>query len=414
MRITRVTTAVVEANFDYTFVRIHTDEGLHGTGEAFFAPGITAVIRDLGGVLVGEDPRRIRLLWERLVRAAGGTACSGIAFNAISGLEAALWDLNGKVLGQPIAALLGGRQRDWVEVYVDLHAGTSLQSLDRVLRYRSPFWLTEDRTTRTAGSYWETPEAQADSLEGMVARAKEAVEAGFRKLKFDLDVFSDPRDPGDRTMTPAMVDRVAERAAALRRALGDQVEVAFDCHWRFDVPTATAIAQAVAVARPVWLEDPVPPDPRALAAVTARSPVPVATGENLYLLESFLDLIRCEGARILTPDAQRTGGLSELLRIADVAARHLLPVAPHCIASPLGFLASVHVASVCSNTLSVEFHGFDVPFWSELVTAPGGPLIRDGRCRVPDAPGVGVEVDLDTVRAYAAPGEPVFDEGPAR
>jgi len=413
MRITSVTTAVVEANFDYTFVRVETDDGSFGTGEAFFAPGITALVRDLGQVLVGHDPRRIRPLWERLVAAAGGTVSAGVAFNAISGIEAALWDLNGKLADRPISALLGGAHREVVDVYVDLHGGAQLQSLDRVMRYRTPFWVSADGATQTRGSFWEASDSEAESLDGMLSRSEDALAAGFRNVKFDLDIFTEDRETTDRTIGRAELERIAEWTARLRVALGDDVGIAFDCHWRFDVPSATAIAEAVSDVKPMWLEDPVPPDPRALATVSARSAVPVATGENVYLLDGFMALVERGSAHILTPDAQKTGGLAELLLIADVAARHFLPIAPHCIASPLGFLACAHVMSVCSNALLLEFHGFDVPFWEDLVVSER-PIIEDGKCRVPVGAGVGVELNLDTVRAYSARGEPVFAEPPVR
>nr|MBA3375301.1 hypothetical protein [Actinomycetota bacterium] len=215
MRITSVTTAVVEANFDYTFVRVETDAGAFGTGEAFFAPGLTSLVRDLGQVLVGHDPRRIRPLWERLVAAAGGTTSAGVAFNAMSGIEAALWDLNGKLADRPISALLGGAHRDVVDVYVDLHGGAQLQSLDRVMRYRTPFWVSANGATQTHGSFWEAGDSEAESFDGMLARSEDALAAGFRNLKFDLDIFTNDRATGDRSIGRADLEQLAERAAGL-------------------------------------------------------------------------------------------------------------------------------------------------------------------------------------------------------
>lgn len=411
MRIARVATAVVQANFDYTFVRIYTDDGLFGTGECFMAPGITAIVRDLGEILTGCDPRDVMPCHARLmtaVSAAGGLSTAGIAYNAVSGLEAALWDLYGKVVGQPVSRLLGGAYRDCVDVYIDLHAGGKLESLDRVMRYREPFWLADSGETTVGVFYWDAVEKEAPVVEAAIERGRAAVAAGYRKMKFDLDVFGHERGPFDRSMRRTDVARIAEQAVALREALGDDIDIAFDCHWRFDVPTALAIANAIAPARPMWLEDPVPPDPSALARVAHSSPVPIATGENTYLVEGFQQLIDSGSAQILTPDLQKAGGLLEGVKIADAGARRFLPVAPHCIASPLGFLATIHACAASTNVSSVEFHGGDVPFWSELVDFPE-PLIHAGQVRVPTGPGVGVELNLDVVERYAAPGEPVFD-----
>lgn len=214
--ITHVTTAVVQANFDYTYARIHTDAGIHGTGEAFFAPGGPSTIRDLGELLVGHDPTRIRALTERLTRGAGGTANIGMAFHAISGLEAALWDLNGKLADKPVVDILGGRFRDAVEVYADLHSGSELRSMDNVMRYREPFWSSADGTTQTGQFFWEAAEEEVLSIELIVERASEAIKAGFRRIKFDLDVFGTDREASDRSIGRREVDQIAEYAMALR------------------------------------------------------------------------------------------------------------------------------------------------------------------------------------------------------
>lgn len=412
MRVTDVTTAVVEANFDYTFVRVHTDEGLYGTGECFPAPALRPMIRQLGELLIGLDPRDPVPLWRRLMVAVSGSGSAsgaGIAYNAISGIETALWDLLGKQLGQPVVRLLGGAYRPAVEVYADLHGGAELQSITPLMQYRRPFWSSGTGRTEIGGFYWEEAESKALSIEDTVQRCREAVARGFRTIKLDLDVFATPREGASRSASPRDLQRMTDLGGEVRAAVGGDVDLAFDCHWRFDVVTALAVAEAVAPVRPLWLEDPVPPDPQALAAVTRSSPVPVATGENTYLFEGFDLLLRADAANIVTPDVQKAGGLAESVRIGELAARRYVPFAPHCIASPLGFVAAVHVCAALPNHLCLEFHGSDVSFWDELVTS-AAPVIVDGRARVPDGPGLGVELDLDVVRRYSPPGEPVFDE----
>ncbi len=412
MKITRVTTAVVQANFDYTYVRIHTDEGLYGTGECVSVPGLTGMLRELGELLIGQDPTRIHPLWARLM-AVYANPGAGVGYVPISGLEFALWDLNGKALGVPVARLLGGAFRDSVEVYADLHAGHELTSMSGSMQYRRPFWMSESGKTEPGAFYWEAEEAAAISPDAMIARARTAMADGFRYLKFDLDVFPAAREATDRSASSTDVRRIADNVLALRDALGPEVAIAFDCHWRFDVPTALQIANAIAPARPLWLEDPVPLNLEAIAAVTAASPVPIATGENAYLLDGFADLMKGRCAHILTPDFAGVGGLLEGIRIGDLAARQFLPIAPHCAGSPLAFIAAAHVCAALSNVLCLEFHGTDVPFWNDLVSG-GQPIIVNGRVPLPTGPGFGIELDLDVVRRYSAPGEPVFDEPPAR
>ena len=142
MKIAAVHTAVVEGNYDWTFVRIDTDaDGLSGLGECYTAPGLTAIVRDLAPLLVGEDPRDVDRLWSKLRWGASGAGSSaGIVYNAISGMEAALWDLVGRAYGVPIHRLLGGRFRDSVRMYADCHAGEALESMDATMVARPARW----------------------------------------------------------------------------------------------------------------------------------------------------------------------------------------------------------------------------------------------------------------------------------
>ena len=407
-----VTTAVVEANFDYTFVRVHTRDGRYGTGECFPAPGLLAILEALGELLIGADPRQVGPLSRRLrtaVSGPGSWSAAGIAYNGLSGIEAALWDLAGKLDGRPVAELLGGRYRDAVPLYLDCHGGSTLSSIDSVMRYRTPHWASASGETETGEFYWEAAEPDFHSPQAWIDRAREGVGDGFRRLKFDLDAFADHRGVEERVVSPEEISAVAARVLELRSALGPEVDVALDCHWRFDVPTAMRLAAALEGAAPMWLEDPVPPDPYALAAVKRRTSIPIASGENTYLVEGFRALLAADSVSIVTPDIQKVGGLAEAKRVLDDADLSFLQGAPHCISSPLGLVAAGHVCAVVPNALCIEFHGADVPFWNELV---GESVIVNGEVQVPRAPGLGVELDEDVVRRYARRGTPVFSRAP--
>lgn len=415
-RVTHISTAVVEANFDYVFVRVYTDEDVHGTGECFFAPGIVPMLQELGDVVVGLDPRQVGPIVRRIravLSGPGSPAAAGIGYNALSGIEAALWDVAGKLDGRPVAELLGGRFVDEIPLYMDCHGGDRLESMSSVMRYRTPHWAAADGATLYHDFYYESSETeQVLDPVAWVARAEAAVALGFRKLKFDLDSFATARRTEETGATRGEIAEMAFRACQVRDAVGDDIEVAFDCHWRFDVPTAVRVAEAVEEVRPMWLEDPVPFDLAALAAVQQRTSIPVAAGETGYLVEGFRPLIDARAVSIVTPDAQKCGGLAEAKRIFDDARLANLQAAPHCIASPLGLVATAHACAAVSNVLSIEFHGVDVPFWGELV-ATGNP-IEDGYVRVPNAPGLGVELDEEVVARYSRLGEPVFEEYRAR
>jgi gluconate/galactonate dehydratase len=423
MRITAVHTAVVEANYDWTFVRVDSDDGLSGLGECFTAPGLTAIVRDLAPLLVGEDPRDVDRLWSKLRWGASGAGSSaGIIYNAISGMEAALWDLVGKAYGVPIHRLLGGRFRDSVRVYADCHAGEALHSMDATMVPRPARWAQEPPEAIAAGSLRAPEHGRAYAKEApdevftpemYAARAKQVVaDLGFDALKFDLDVPTPfMRDTASGTLTRAEVRYMVELAAAVIDAVGDEVDVAFDCHWRYQVADAQRLAHELEPLGLMWLEDPVPPENiQALRRVTRSTSTPIATGENGYMRHGFREAFETGAISIAAPDLQKTGGLLEARRIADYADTHYIAMAPHNIASPIGTIASVHVAAAIPNFLCLEWHGMSVPFWEELAEGWEGPVIDRGRIRVPEAPGLGVELNLDVARRYARPGEPFFDE----
>jgi gluconate/galactonate dehydratase len=398
LKITRVTTAVVEANYDYTYVRVESDRsGLHGTGECFFAPGLTAIIAELVPLLIGRDPREIGRLTQHLARRTSGAGSGGgIVWNAITGIEAALHDLVGKALGCPVYQLLGGKVRDSVRIYADCHAGENCESWSPVLTERRPAWLAKLGMERQPDHY--APEAYAK-------RARAVVDKGFTALKFDLDsmvVFTG--EELNRPLSAAEIAGMAEAVRCTREAVGPEIDLAFDCHWRFRPSDAVKVARATERYAPMWLEDPCPSDNwRQTAEVKRACGVPILTGENLVLLSSFLPLLENQAVALIAPDIQKCGGLLEARRIAAIAEHYGVGLAPHCIASPLGLLASAHLAATSPNFVALEYHGQDVPFWDTLVDGP--PLIQDGQLALTDAPGLGRELDEAVAIAYAKPGE---------
>ena len=173
---------------------------------------------------------------------------------------------------------------------------------------------------------------------------------------------------------------MVDLAAAVIDAVGDEVDVAFDCHWRYQVADAQRLAHELEPLGLLWLEDPVPPENvPALLRVTQSTSTPIATGENGYLRHGFREAFELGAISIAAPDLQKTGGLLESRRIADYADTHYISIAPHCIASPIGTIASAHVATAIPNFLCLEWHGMSVPFWEDLAVGWDGPVIDRGR-----------------------------------
>lgn len=412
MKILRLKTAVVEGNFDWTFVRIETDEGIRGLGECFFAPGLTSILRSLEPLLLGEDPRDIHRLFRKLQLATSGAgSVAGIIYNAISGVEAALWDVLGQSLGVPIYRLLGGKFRDKVRIYADCHGGEALESLDEVLRSRQASWAPK-AGTYSAKDYFgaaadEAPASPDDYRRQALAKRAE----GFTALKFDLDVpGAAGSDPHNRLLSNRAIDHMVSLIGAVHDAVGKDTDIAVDCHWRYNAGDVVKIARELEPFRLLWLEDPVPPDNvAALKEVHSKARVPIATGENLFLFAGFQEIISQHALSIVTPDLQKVGGLAVAQAIAQFADVHGMPVAPHNISSPIGTLASAHFCAAIPNFLALEFHASEVPFWNDLIEGATTPLIQRGFITIPEKPGLGVTLNEEVARRYARKGEPFFE-----
>lgn len=415
MKIVRLKTAVVEGNFDWTFVRIETDDGIRGLGECFFAPGLTAILRSLEPLLVGEDPRDVRRLFRKLQLATSGAgSIAGIVYNAISGIEAALWDVLGQWLDVPIYRLLGGKFRDKIRIYADCHGGEALESLDEVLRSRRVSWDPQEKAggEHEARDYFGAGGREpASSPDEYRRQANKKRAEGFTALKFDLDVpGTEGADPHNRALSNHAIDHMVRLMAAVHDEVGKDTDIAVDCHWRYNASDILKVARELEQFRLLWLEDPVPPNNiAALKEVHAKVRVPIATGENLFLFEGFQEIIAEHAVSIVTPDLQKVGGLSVAQSIAQFADAHGMPVAPHNISSPVGTMAAVHFCAAIPNFLALEFHASDVPFWNELVEGVSKPLIQGGYIDVPEHPGLGVTLNEEVARRYARPGEPFFE-----
>jgi L-alanine-DL-glutamate epimerase-like enolase superfamily enzyme len=417
MRIERITTAVLEANYDWTVVRVESDAGVSGWGEAFCAPGLAETIRELAPLLEGRDARDVEPLVRRLHLATAHVSSGGTVYHAISGIEAALWDLAARSLGAPLWQLFGGRFRDRVRIYADCHAGEALASYSATLVSRRLPWMGEaldELAEAEPEVHWAPGEVEGVyTPEAYAARAVAMADRGFTALKFDLDLpLLEHEDLYARTISAAQLERQVSLARATIEAVAGRAEVAFDLHWRYAPADALRLARALEDLPVLWLEDPTPPqDLASVARIAQRTTTPICTGENLYRLDGFAALMAHGGVDVLAPDIQKVGGLADTRRIAALSDVHSRPLAPHNIAGPIGTLASAHVCASIPNFLALEWHAASVPFFDELVG--GRPVIVDGYVELGDAPGIGADLDLEVARRYARPGEPFFGERPA-
>jgi L-alanine-DL-glutamate epimerase-like enolase superfamily enzyme len=414
MKITNISTAVIESNFDWTIIRVETDEGITGYGEAFLGPGLTSAIAEFSRILIGEDPTSIDRVMRRL-KGSSVYVSPGLVAHAYCGIETALLDVIGKRHRMPVWQILGGRYRDHVRIYADCHGGEALESIDCMLVPRTPRWMSNGGESERRGVVslkhhgWDASEKPELTPEAYAARAQQMAARGFSILKFDVDVPTPyETDEYNRDLSRMEVEYAAALAAGVRKAVGNEVGLAIDCHWNYGVDAAVQLARALEPCNLLWLEDPVPPENiRAVGEVQRNTRTTIATGENHYRPLDFQQLITDAGLRVLAPDVQKIG-LWEGRKIANLCDMHFVNLTLHNISSPVGTMAGVHLCAAIPNVIALEWHAASVPFFDELVLGSDGPMIREGRVAVPDRPGLGIELDEDVAWKYRKAGEKFF------
>jgi galactonate dehydratase len=374
LKITDIKTAFLQG----FHVRIYTDQGLTGDGEAVDAIGGAAgIVQGFRSSLMNQDPMNVEAIWER-IRTSGvfSGAQAGQFITALTAVEIALWDLAGKAVGLPIYQLMGGKMRDRIRVYID--SGTDSR---------------------------DDPNAKP-----FIAQI---VENGWTMAKIDVD---DARDPArfDRvnwTANNAEIDHMLDKVAFMREALPKSIELAVDMHARYDLPTAKRFAKEVEPFKLVWLEEPVPAENiDAMRDIRQSTHTPICCGENIYMRWGFRELFEKQAVDIIMPDIQKCGGLAEAKKIADLAHIYYVPIAPHCQASPIGMMAACHAMATVPNFLVQEWHWGhpDERFarWKQYVQE--GDIIQKGHITVSDRPGIGLTINDEALKKLVRPGSTWF------
>jgi galactonate dehydratase len=361
VRVTGIQTFIVNAEMrNWVFVKVTTDvDGLYGWGEATLewkTRAVVGAVEDLTPLMLGRDPRDIEQA-VRVMTKHSFWRLGSIGMSAVSGIEIALWDIFGKSLGLPVWRLLGGKVRDKVAVYTHLGLG------DMRAVYES----------MDAGP--------------LVERAGKVVELGYTAFKAVIIPYTHFNAPLPE------IDKVARMMQDLRAAVGDGLEIMIDFHGR---PPSASVAlsyiRALEASRPMFVEEPVPPgDVAGLANLSARTDIAIAAGERLTERSEFVSVIEARAVSILQPDICHCGGLLEAKKIAAMADAAGIGIAPHNPLGPIAGAAALHFAVSTPNHMIQEEMVGAVPWYFDVVK---GPIRRTGGFwQVPDAPGLGVEVD---------------------
>jgi len=341
------------------FVKVETDQGIHGIGEAYSCgpdEATVAVVRDFKSWLVGQDPRNIEHLWATMynfTRFPGGLVVNA----AMSGIEHAIWDIAGKAAGLPVYMLLGGRCRDKVSVY------------------------------QSAGG--NEPQQVAENAKALVEKYK------YTAIKMS------PHPPRGNALPYNAVTRAAgQRVRAVRETLGPDVDIAVDIHAKFfEVVRAIRVARAIEPYQPFWLEEPIRPENAdAMKKLADHVNIPLASGECNYTKYEFRDLLALQALDVVQPDVCVCGGLMEMKKIAAMAEASYVVVAPHNPMGPVATTVNVHFAASTPNFLILEYHPDDVSPRKDLLKEP--LMVKDGYLPLPAKPGLGIELNEEAFRHY--------------
>jgi galactonate dehydratase len=361
MKITEITTYLVGNPWkNWLFVRVNTDEGIHGIGEGslgHLSKTVETAIHEMKPFILGLEVFQTETLVSRLTRhiyADGGQ----IKMCAISALEIACWDAVGKALNQPIYNLVGGRVHERVPAYINGW-------------YRVP----------------RTPEAFAKA-------AKEVVALGYFALKFD------PFGSAMTRLSPWEEDLATDLVAAVRDAVGPHVLIAIEAHSRFSPSTAVRIGKRLEPFRLAWFEEPIPhQNVAALAEVARRLEIPIATGESLSSKQQLAELLRVEAADIINIEPLHMGGILGSRKAADMVDAHYGTVIPHAAQGPICTLACLHIdISTPNSWLQETFQEFNEPWERDLLTQC--PRVIDGYFELPSGPGIGADLNLEEMARH--------------
>ena len=356
MKITEIKTYLVGNPWkNWLFTRIETDEGIHGIGEGTlnaFGATVDAAIKELAPFIIGMDPFQVEIISQRLIRDVN-TEGGQIHMSAVAAIEIACWDIIGKATNQPLYNLWGGRCHEKLRAYANGW-------------YRGP----------------RTPESFARN-------AKKVIERGYTALKFD------PFGANWRVMTLQEFELSHDIVAAVREAVGDEVDVLVEVHNRFNVETAVRFARAIERYKPSWYEEPVPhTNIAAMVEVARQCPIPVATGESFSNKQQFAELLKHEVVSIYQPEILNIGGLFAGRKIADMVDAHFGVIAAHSAQGPICSAACVQLHASIPNFLLHEiFDEFNEPWSQKVLTNP--VEVKDGYIEITERPGLGIDLVLD-------------------
>ena len=411
---------------DDIIVMIHTDEGITGIGE----------VRDYGsdyygkilkGRLLGENPCNVEKLFKRIRQHAGPARQAG----GVSGIEIALWDLAGKAYGVPVYTMLGGRYRDSIRMYCDIGVGNRFSNERKDGRYlgkKLKSYVDEQGFTMVKAVVGAEmiqslypDEVVISCPTGMLEEIRGESNKYFQMVN-NLDSLLDPAKREERNkayysyirempylfyrMTERGLDLFEKEVAALREELGYKIPLALDHIGRLNLEDCARLLRRLEKYNLAWVEDCLPPYyVEEYKRLSQMSGVPLATGEDMFGVEGYEPLCKERAVAMIHPDICTIGGIGELKRTGDMAEKYHVALITHMCETPIAALATAHAGVATDNFIACEFNAPDVPWWDDIVTGFGGPVIKNGFITPNDKPGLGIDdVNDEVLKEHLMPG----------
>jgi galactonate dehydratase len=363
---------------EYFFVEVRTNEGITGWGEITTTTltanrAVAGIIRQLNDLLVGEDPACIEHIWNKVFRSFTYMGTRGATSHVVSGIDIALWDIRGKVLGVPVHALLGGKVRDDILLYT--------HPLRRLL----------------------------DNDDDLVREIRAIIDSGHTALKFDPFPHASGQSPHNDDYLDGGMSKQGEKSAArmaarVREVAGPDIEILIDAHGRFNVPTAIRLCRSLEDAANIdWFEEPVPVESyAALKQVREKVKAAITVGERLHTRWEFAPILEQHLADYIMPDVTWAGGISELKKIATLAEAYYIPISPHDASGPINVVAGAQVMMTVPNFYRLETSRYELSKYDAFIETPLDN--SGGRLHLSPLPGLGIVMNMDYLRANAVDG----------
>jgi L-alanine-DL-glutamate epimerase-like enolase superfamily enzyme len=353
--------------------RVYTDEGIYGDGEAALAYGRASraafgMLQDLSGLLIGRDPLDHEVIWEKLYKSIfWGQNGGPVVFAGISALDIALWDIKGKYFGVPVYKLLGGKMRDSLRCYASqLQFG------------------------------WGDKKVPALTVEDYVRNAKAAVAEGYDAIKIDFFTFAPDghrfnAEETTRLQPPSIVNMVIDRLAAVREAIGPDVDIIMENHSYIDAQGAVQLGRLAEKYNVMYFEEPTTPNPKMNKFVADRVRIPIAQGERIYSRWGYAPYFEDGSIQLIQPDMGNCGGMTEAKKICDMAHVYDVGVQMHVCASPLSTAAALQLEAAIPNFMIHEHHVYNRYAYNKAMCIYDYQPVN-GKYSIPDKPGLGNEL----------------------